>query len=34
MKYVGVQYTSYETLRLIITIIIVALSTTGMGIII
>lgn len=34
MKYVGMQYTSYETLRLIITIIIVALSTIGMGMII
>lgn len=34
MKYVGVQYTSYETLRLIITIVIVALSTSGIGTII
>lgn len=34
MKYVGVQYTSYETARLIITIIVVVVSLVGLGTII
>ena len=34
MKYVGVRYTSYETARLIITIVVIVLSLVGMGTII